>query len=93
MLIEFDPAKDAANVAKHGVPLIEAAQLDWKNVLVWEDRRRDYGELRQVALAVLNGRLYAAAFVDRGEVRRIVSLRKANLREINRYEAETDSTD
>ena len=36
MLIEFDPAKDAANVAKHGVPLIEAAQLDWKNALVWE---------------------------------------------------------
>ncbi len=93
MLIEFDPAKDAANVAKHGVPLTEAAQLDWKNALVWEDRRRDYGELRQVALAVLNGRLYAAVFVDRGEVRRMVSLRKANLREINHYEAETDSTD
>lgn len=93
MLIEFDPAKDAANVAKHGVSLTEAAQLDWKNALIWEDHRRDYGELRQVALAVWNERLYAAAFVDRGEVRRIVSLRKANLREINRYEAETDSTD
>lgn len=47
-----------------------------------------------MALAVWNERLYAAAFVDRGEVRRIVSLRKANLREINRYEAEqADSTD
>lgn len=94
MLIEFDPAKDAANIAKHGVSLFEAAQIDWKNALIWEDHRRDYGELRQVALAVWNERLYAAAFVDRGEVRRIVSLRKANLREINRYEAEqADSTD
>lgn len=94
MLIEFDPAKDAANIAKHGVSLSEAAQLDWKNALIWEDHRRDYGELRQVALAVWNERLYAVAFVDRGEVRRIVSLRKANLREINRYEAEqADSTD
>lgn len=58
MLIEFDPVKDAANVAKHGVSLTEAAQLDWKNALIWEDHRRDYGELRQVALAVRNERLY-----------------------------------
>ncbi|MEQ1591565.1 MAG: BrnT family toxin [Thiobacillaceae bacterium] len=93
MLIEFDPEKDAVNIAKHGVSLSGAARFDWENALIWEDRRRDYGELRQVALTEWNGRLYTVVFVDRGDVRRIISLRKANLREFDRYETETDSTD
>lgn len=87
MQIEFDPAKDVANVQKHGVSLALATDLDWDSALVWQDSRQAYGEERQGALALLTvqERLYFVAFVDRGAVRRVISLRKANNREKVRY--------
>lgn len=85
MYITFDPAKDAANLAKHGVSLAQAAQLEWASALIWPDVRGAYGEPRQRALALLGERLYFAALVDRADGRRVISLRKANNREIIRY--------
>ena len=85
MQIEFDPAKDAANLPKHGVSLALARELDWEAALVWVDERFEYGELRIIALAPKTGILYYVAFVNRGEVRRIISLRRANRREVKRY--------
>lgn len=85
MLIDFDSAKDGSNHGKHGVSLALAAELDWDNALVWVDERRDYGELRMIALAPATDILYAVAFVDRGEIRRIISLRRANRREVKHY--------
>jgi uncharacterized DUF497 family protein len=83
--IEFDPAKDAANVAKHGVSLALAAELDWEAALVWFDARFEYDELRMIALAPKTEILYYVAFVDRGQARRIISLRRANRREVKHY--------
>lgn len=85
MKVTFDPAKDAANHDKHGVSLAQAAKLEWDTTLTWPDLRRDYGELRQCGIGYIGLRLYAVAFVDRAEGRRIISLRKANRREVNRY--------
>ncbi len=85
MRIEFDPAKDEVNLAKHGVSLALAAELDWEAALVWFDRRYEYGELRMIALAPRIETLYYAAFVDRGDARRINSLRRANRREVKHY--------
>lgn len=85
MIITFDPAKDAANLAKHGVSLSEAANLEWDEALMWVDARHDYDEPRQSALVPLGNRLYFVVFVDRGDGLRIISLRKANKREVNRY--------
>ena len=51
MRIEFDPAKDVANRAKHGVSLALAGELDWEAALVWIDDRFNYDELRMIALA------------------------------------------
>ena len=50
MNVTFDQAKDAANLAKHGVSLTEAAGFEWGTAVVWPDTRRDYGEARMVAL-------------------------------------------
>lgn len=86
MNITFDPAKDAVNLVKHGVSLADASQLDWDNALVSVDERREYGEPRQVALAPMANRLWVVVFTDRPEGRRVISLRKANLREYRRYE-------
>jgi uncharacterized DUF497 family protein len=85
MRIEFDPAKDAGNRAKHGVSLALAGELDWEAALVWVDARVEYEELRMIALAPKTGILYYVAFVDRGEVRRVISLRRANRREVKHY--------
>ena len=85
MKIDFDPIKDHLNKAKHGLSLALAADLDWQDALVWVDDREDYGETRMVALAPKTGILYFVAFVDRGRVRRIISLRRANRREVKHY--------
>jgi len=85
MRIECDPAKDEANQAKHGLSLRVAVELDWEVALVWVDERFEYNEMRMIALAPNTGILYYVAFVDRGNVRRIISLRRANRREVKHY--------
>ena len=85
MQIEFDPDKDSANQVKHGVSLALVAALDWEAALVWVDDRFDYAELRMIALAPKTETLYYVAFVDRGEARRFISLRRANRREVKHY--------
>ena len=83
--LEFDPDKDEANQAKHGVSLSLAGELDWEAALAWVDERFQYGELRMIALAPGTSILYYVAFVDRGDVRRIISVRRANRREVKHY--------
>ena len=85
MRVEFDPAKDELNQAKHGVSLALARRLDWDAALVWVDERFDYDETRMIALAPAASTLYYVAFVDRDEVRRIISLRRAERREVKHY--------
>ncbi len=85
MQFDFDPGKDATNLSKHGVSLAAAAELSWEAALVWTDDRADYGEERMVALAPIGDILFFVAFVDREPVRRIISLRRANRREVNHY--------
>jgi uncharacterized DUF497 family protein len=88
MEITFDLAKDTSNIAKHGVSLAEATGLEWDEAITWPDQRNDYGESRVIGLGYIGDRLFNVVFVDRGEERRIISLRKANQREVKRY-AET----
>jgi uncharacterized DUF497 family protein len=83
--IEFDPNKDRANRLKHGVSLGLAAEMDLGAAVIEPDRRRGYGEARFVALGLISGRLHLLAFTMRGEVMRVISLRKANSRERRRY--------
>lgn len=85
MRIEFDPAKDVANQTKHGMSLSVAGELDWEAAPVWMDDRFEYGETRMIALAPKTQTLYYVAFVDRGEARRVISLRRANRREVKHY--------
>ncbi|MEJ8850984.1 BrnT family toxin [Variovorax rhizosphaerae] len=85
MRFEFDPAKDASNQEKHGLSLALASVLDWDQAMVWVDERFEDGELRMIALAPDTGILYYVAFVDRDDIRRIISLRKANRREVKHY--------
>ena len=85
MKIEFDPIKNIANQAKHGISLALGSELDWDAALVWIDERYGYDEVRMIALAPKTNTLYYVAFVDRGETRRIISLRHATRSEVTHY--------
>jgi len=85
MNILFDPTKDVANLAKHGVSLALASEVEWGEAVIWLDVRRDYGEPRMSALAPCGGLLFFIAFVERADGRRVISLRRANPREVRRY--------
>jgi len=85
MRITFDADKDAANIAKHGASLALASDLEWDSAVTWPDARRAYGELRQCGIGYIGLRLFFVAFVDRADGRRVISLRKANLRERDDY--------
>jgi hypothetical protein len=87
MHITFDPGKDAANVAKHAVSLAVAKELEWDTLQCKEDSRRNYGETRMAGYAFIGERLYGVVYVVRGDVYRVISLRKANQREVKTYVA------
>lgn len=89
MEITFDSAKDKANQTKHGVSLGLATGLDWPQVLVKPDTRRDYGELREIGYGVIDSRLYCVVFTQRNDHMHIISLRKANSREVQSYVEQT----
>jgi len=91
MRIEFDSRKDGINQEKHGLSLAFAAELDWEAALVWIDDRFSYGERRMIALAPKVEILYYVAFVDRSSTRRIISLRRANRREVRHYVQSTET--
>jgi uncharacterized DUF497 family protein len=80
---EWDAAKAAANLAKHGVAFDIAPELDWADALIVRQTVR--GEDRNAALVPLGDRLHFCAYVVRADVFRIISLRKANTREVRRY--------
>ena len=87
--ISFDPTKDGTNQRKHGIPLSDAVALEWDTLVCKQDTRKDYGELRMIGYAMGGDRLFCVVFVDRPpqapRERRIISLRKANNREITNY--------
>ncbi|MBK8103515.1 MAG: BrnT family toxin [Cellvibrionales bacterium] len=85
MEMTFDAAKDASNLAKHGVALTDALAFEWDTAICIPDTRQNYGEPRVLAIGYIGLRLHTVVFVDREGVRRIISLRKANNREAKRY--------
>ena len=85
MQIEFDPGKDEINKAKHGVSLALASELDWDAALAWVDDRYEYDEVRMIAFAPKTGTLYYVAYVDYGEMLKIISLQRAVRREVKHH--------
>jgi len=74
-----------SNQAKHGVSLALAEILFAGPHVLMIDDRFDYGEVRKVAFGLINNRLFVCVYVDRDPERRVISLRKANNREVRRY--------
>ena len=81
-LYDWDPEKAAQNLQKHGVPFAQVSHFDWATAIEAEDTRYDYGETRMQALGKINDRYHVLVYAIRKETIRVISLRKANRREI-----------
>ena len=85
MRIFYDPAKNQRNIRERGLSFESAAEFDFESALYAVDERRDYGETRYVAVGTLGVRLHVLCFAEMPEGIRVISFRKANAREVNRY--------
>jgi uncharacterized DUF497 family protein len=87
--LTFDPAKNARNIAQRGLSFELVADLEWATATSTEDARKDYGERRLRVVAKLNGRPHVVIVTYRGDAVHVISFRKANAKEIRRYEEES----
>jgi uncharacterized protein len=86
MKIEFDPAKNQRNITERGINFELAIDFNLATARIWTDTRYDYGEARFIALGYIGDRLHSMVFTVRCDILRVISLRKANNREVKRYE-------
>ncbi len=89
MDISFDPAKNARNIAVHGISLEQATEFGWDTAFHIEDARRNYGERRYQAFGLIGSRVYILVYTPREGRLHVISLRRANKREVRRYADQT----
>ncbi len=89
MKIEFDPNKSEKNMLFRNLPFERAIEFDWGSAEYFQDLRRDYPEERFLAHGYLEERLHVICFAKIENGARIISFRKANAREVKRYEKKT----
>ena len=86
---EWDGAKRESNLAMHGVDFAAVEDFDWDASLTLQDVRNEYGEERFIPVAHIHDRLHVLVWAPRGGNVRVISLRKANSREVRDYERQT----
>lgn len=86
MIVDYDPDKDAANRIKHGVPLAFGARVfEDVDVAIVPTVRIGDEEERFKAIGMVDGKLWTAIHVWRGDVVRLISVRRSNAREQRDY--------
>lgn len=85
MQIEFDPDKRDKTLAERGLDFARAGEVFAGVTVMIEDVRQNYGETRFTTVGTLDGRSIVLVWTPRGAARRIISMRKANEREIEKY--------
>lgn len=94
MRITYDPKKNALNIVKHGLSFDAAYDFDFLGAVTRIDARKEYGEKRFVATGYLGSRLHILCYVEAKDGLRVISFRKANIRERRMYEkAKEQATD
>lgn len=87
MEFELDPAKSAANRAKHGIDFVEAQKL-WRDGS-WAESLLQVNlgsESRFLAIGQIEGKHWTAICTPRGKAVRIISVRRSRKEEIRYYE-------
>jgi hypothetical protein len=86
-MADFDPAKEAINLSKHGVSLARWVDLDVFAIV--RDDRFDHGEPGFRAYGFIGGLAHCLVFTIRNEQYRPISLRRAHAKEMRRYAPKT----
>ena len=87
-LFEWDEAKRTANLEKHGVHFVDALEIfDDPRRVERADERRHYGEERRQCIGPVGGHVIFVVYALRGDVRRMISARKASVNERRAYDA------
>ena len=81
MKLSYDLVKSERNVRERGLSFERARDFDFETAKFWEDDRQDYPETRYVALGYLDDRLHVLVFGEIEDGIRVISFRKANVRE------------
>jgi uncharacterized DUF497 family protein len=87
---EWDEAKNASNLIKHGLWFENAARIFRGETLQQRDDRQVYGEERWTALGTVDGTILFIVYTVRVGRIRIISARKARRDERQIYLSETD---
>lgn len=86
---QWDPKKNAANEAKHGVSFWTAVVIFKNPVLERQDTRRDYQEIRFIAFGKANEDVLCVVYTRRNNDIRLISARRASRHEREIYEEAT----
>ena len=90
MDLEWDETKSDDCYRRRGFDFAYASgAFRDENRSVGRDRRWDYGEDRYRLLGVIEGRVFVLIYTMRGSAIRIISARKANIKEVREYEQNT----
>jgi len=89
MNFSYDPNKNKRNIELRDLSFDQVADLDWDNAWIYEDKRKEYNEIRFIAYSMLDKWLHVVCFTEATDSIRVISFRKANNREVKRYEQET----
>jgi hypothetical protein len=81
MEIEFDQDKRDKTLQERGLDFARAVEVFAGIHFTGQDTRMHYVEDRFISVGWLDARLVVLVWTPRGEVRRIISMRKANERE------------
>lgn len=85
--MEWDEAKNRANIHKHGLDFADAEEMFHGPLLISADLEEDYGERRWIGIGAIGERIVAVIFAERDvDTIRIISMRKANYEERKDYE-------
>lgn len=84
-MFEWNEAKRAQNLAKHGVDFLDAALIFEGPILKVQDTRKDYGEERWNALGMVDGNVYFVTYTMRGDTTRIISAWLGGHKEYEQY--------
>lgn len=85
MRITFDAVKRDKTLIERGLDFARAREIFGALTITMPDQRQEYGEARFITAGWLDERIVIVVWTPRGLARRIISMRKANEREIARY--------
>lgn len=85
MQVTYDPAKREQTLAERGLDFEDAPKVFARTTIDFIDDRFDYGEERWLSFGLLRDRLIVVVWTPRGDTRHIISMRKANGREQEKF--------